>query len=214
MSGLQTSCASRHATCARPSRAPQSAQDVLIGTDDGILAEIEAPGVAATIWQRRADPAIEAWLSDLPADQLPQIRTSVPVDLVETAVLTACSLVGTPPGAMQDILASDVAALATMFCRIMKAKDVRLRLDVSHDVTCPRFHRDNVPARLLCTYRGAGTEYVTDARQEDKGRIRTMRPFAVGLFRGEKWPSAEPCRLLHRSPPDKGPRLLLVIDAT
>jgi hypothetical protein len=60
----------------------------------------------------------------------------------------------------RDVLASDIGALAVMMARILDVDHVRLRLDVADEVMCPKFHIDRVPARLLCTYRGAGTEYV------------------------------------------------------
>lgn len=194
----------------------KSARDVLIGRDADILADIHAPGIAATIWQRIPDPAFQTWIDSLPGDQLPELRTTVPVHLAETAVLAAFATAGTPPGAEQDTLASDVGALALIYCRIMKTQHVRIRLDVSGDVMCPKFHLDTVPARLLCTYRGNGTQYVPKVHQEDPRRIRNLRTGAVGLFRGEKWASEERCDLLHRSPvvtPEAGSRLLLAIDA-
>jgi hypothetical protein len=56
----------------------------------------------------------------------------------------------------RDVLASDIGALAVMMARILDVDHVRLRLDVADEVMCPKFHIDRVPARLLCTYRGAG----------------------------------------------------------
>ncbi len=205
-----------HADCSRTATRRLTAQDVVIGRDEAILADIEAPGVAAAIWQRSAVPAFQTWMNNLPADHIPELRTTVPVNRVEAAVLTACGIAEMPTGAFQDIFASDIGALAMMFCKVMKTDCVRLRLEASDGATCPKFHTDNMTARLLCTFAGKGTEYVPASHEMDPGRIRSMRTCAVGLFRGTRWPSDERCGLLHRSPAPQdgaGPRLLLVIDA-
>ncbi|MTH97183.1 DUF1826 domain-containing protein [Roseibium sp. RKSG952] len=192
-----------------------AAGDVVIGRDADILSDVDAPGIAAAIWQRIPDPDFQNWIDALPAGQLPDLRTTVPVHLAEAALLSACGLAGMPDGPEQHRLASDAAALALIYSRILRCTHVRIRFDVSSGVMCPKFHLDNVPARLLCTYRGAGTEYVLENHQDDTRRIRSMRTGSAGLFRGRTWPGEERCRLLHRSPAvlaGSGPRLLLAID--
>ncbi|MHA7777341.1 DUF1826 domain-containing protein [Roseibium sp. M-1] len=215
MTGLASSNAAGHTQCARLGVRQGSAQDVLIGRDDDILLLIEAPGVAAAIWQRTPDPEFQSWIDALPANRLPEMRTTLPVALAGEAALAACRIAGMPEERWLNMLASDVGALAAIFGRIMKAEYVQIRFDVSDDAMCPKFHLDNVPARLLCTYRGDGTQYVPEVHQTNPARVRNMRTGAVGLFKGGKWPSEERCGLLHRSPavhPHTGARLLLVID--
>ena len=46
--------------------------------------------------------------------------------------------------------------LSDAFMHIMKAPFMRLRLDVLYNA-CSRFHTDAITARLICTYRGTGT---------------------------------------------------------
>lgn len=204
-----------HAEAKRPVGRRRQAQDVVIGREAGILADVAAPGVAAAIWQRHPDASFQTWLDRLPAEQLPSLRITVPVQLAEKAAQTACSIAKMPPGRERTMLAGDVGALALIYGRVMKTGRVRIRLDVSNGVMCPQFHLDNVPARLLCTYRGPGTQYVPEVHRENSDRIRTMNTGAAGLFRGAQWNSDERSCLLHRSPaarPDCGPRLLLVMD--
>ncbi len=194
----------------------QSAQDVLIGRQAEILADIAAPGIAAAIWQRQPAPSFQTWIDRLPAAQLPDLRVTVPVDLAEAAVQTACSIARMPPGPNRETLAGDVGALALIYGQIMKVGYVQVRLDVSRGSMCPKFHLDNVRARLLCTYRGPGTQYVPEICKQNPDRVRAMGTGAVGLFRGAGWTPGEHCSLLHRSPaiqPGSGPRLLLVVDA-
>jgi hypothetical protein len=85
---------------------------------------------------------------------------------------------------------------------------------VVRDDACARFHVDNVRARLLCTYRGPGTEYA-DLAAAAAGPEGRLARGAVAVFRGLRWEGAG-VGLLHRSPPIDGTgatRLLLAIDA-
>lgn len=193
----------------------EPAANVLIGREADILQQVGARGVGAAIWQRSPRTGFQAWIDALPEEQLPELNAIVAIDLVEQAVQAACESYGVPSGAERDMLASDVAALAYMFGKVMDVQGVKVRLDVEADVMCPRFHQDNVTARLLCTYRGPATQYVSEAELENSARIGQMTTGSVGLFRGKRWPSADGCGLLHRSPHVTdwaGTRLLLVID--
>ncbi|MEO9902181.1 MAG: DUF1826 domain-containing protein, partial [Nisaea sp.] len=72
-----------------------------------------------------------------------------------------------------------------------------------------------VRARLLCSYRDAGTEYVAEADAADPACHKRMATGAVGLFRGARWSDDEICGLLHRSPHQgegDAARLLLVVE--
>lgn len=189
------------------------ARDVLMGREPDILADIGLPGVAAAIWTRSATPGFQSWIDSLPADKLPELRTVIPVHLAEAAARAACERAGLEPSEELDRLVGDIGALALMCAKSLDARQIRLRLDVSDEVMCPKFHVDNVPARLLCTYRGAGTDYVPLGQEAQSNRIRQVRPHAAALFRGGAWPGAERTGLLHRSPDPQGAaRLLLVID--
>ena len=191
------------------------AQNVLIGREPEALEHISSPGVAAAIWHRTPSEDFQRWINNVPFEQLPELDAVINVELCEKAVHAACDAKNLAPGPERDMLASDTAALAFIYGQIMKTRFIKIRLDVTDEVMCPRFHLDNVTARMLCTYRGPGTEYVTKADLEKTDRVSQMASAAVGLFRGKKWSPNEGCGLLHRSPeidPRTGARLLLVID--
>ncbi|CTQ52966.1 hypothetical protein LP7551_01486 [Roseibium album] len=191
------------------------ARDVLMARDPDILDDIHLPSVAASIWTRSPEPEFQTWIDRLPVHQLPELNAVVPVHLAETAVIAACETAGTPVGREQDMLAGDIGALALMMAKTLKTDHIKVRLDVSDEVMCPKFHTDNVQARLLCSYRGPGTEYVPAGAKADPSHIRKVATGAVALFRGRAWPDSEQTGLLHRSPPmsaTSGARLLLVID--
>lgn len=113
------------------------------------------------------------------------------------------------------MLVDDIAALADVFADVMHAPYLRLRLDVIKTNACRKFHIDAVTARLVCTYRGTGTQYGISTDGTEPKRIFTVPTVSPILLRGTLWPETPRSGLLHRSPPIEGTgetRLLLVLD--
>ena len=81
---------------------------------------------------------------------------------------------------MKDLLIDDIAALADVFSGVMKASYVRLRLDVVTDNACKKFHIDALTARLVCTYRGTGTQYGIAAHGVPPHQVFTVPTGAPG----------------------------------
>ena len=177
-----------------------------------VLDAISSPGCAVAVWHRRL--RFQNWIDGLAPDSLPEARLVLRPDHVEDAI--AEILAGRIADcANRQMLLGDIALLSRLFARIMKIGRVRLRLDILTDDACTRFHLDNVAARLLCTYRGRGTEYGRSRAGEDPHPIRDLPTGSVGMFRGRRWPGPERSGVLHRSPRIAGlgeTRLLLVID--
>ncbi len=143
---------------------------------------------------------------------LPPLRSLMDVGAAEHCVQAACDLAGTPRGSMRDMLASDIAALAFIMAEVMQTPLLHVRLSVITTAACRRFHIDHVTARMLCTYRGAGTWFAQPG--QDTAALE-MPTGSAAILRGTLWPGAEAAGLLHRSPPLAGTgqaRLLLAID--
>lgn len=121
---------------------------------------------------------------------------------------------------------SDVQEIIDMFRCLFEPAAVGVRLHVLPDTMCPRFHTDRVPARLLVTYAGKGTEWLPESaitrpdksgplpdQRVARGDIRTIATGAVALLKGEAWVGNEGRGLVHRSPEPEGqPRLVLGLD--
>lgn len=185
------------------------------GATSEVLARIAEPGQAAAIWARARTPGFAAWIDALSPERLPVLRVTCPVTRVAEVAKEACDMVAMPGVTERDMLCGDIAALADIFGRVTGCDHLRLRLDVVRDEACRRFHLDNVPLRLLCTYRGRGTEYGLARATGDPEPVLRMAAGDAGLFRGGTWPAATRSRLVHRSPPitARGEvRLLLVLD--
>ena len=172
---------------------------------------IGQPGCAAVIW-RRSLPEVQSWLDGLAPDQLPRARMILRRDEVRAAVSDIWS---GQTSAARDLLIEDVVALADRFAALMRARHLRLRFDVVTTNACRRFHIDAVTARLVCTYRGTGTQYGISTDGAEPRRVYTVPTGAPVLLRGTLWPEKPRSGLLHRSPPIEGTgetRLVLVLD--
>ena len=174
------------------------------------------PGCAAAIWRRQPTPKFQEWISALDPSLLPQGRIVVRPNAVPSALTTLCDTAGTPDCAERDHLIRDVSTLAKIFADLIRAPYLRLRLEAVETNACRKFHIDAITARLVCTYRGSGTQYGISTDGQDPARIFSVTTGAPILLRGTLWPDKPTSGLLHRSPPIEGTgetRLVLVLDA-
>ena len=170
---------------------------------------------AGVIWRRRVHKRMQSWLDTLPADQLPTGRIVLPVSQVRSAVTELMNISEMPDCAERKLLLDDICLLAHEFDELFAPAYLRLRFDVVTTNKCPKFHIDHVAARLLCTYRGVGTEYSFLDDQKRPAEIFTTPNCAAIVLRGAKWPTDRANNLVHRSPEINDvneTRLLLVID--
>lgn len=133
-----------------------------------------------------------------------------------------------------DALIEDLADLVDMFCCLFEVEKVGLRLTMLDKAMCPKFHVDRVPCRLVTTYQGTATEWLShhevDRTKLGKGGhgladhesgiylkesdIQQLETFDVALLKGELWEGNEGAGIVHRSPAVAAgeQRLLLTLD--
>ncbi len=140
-----------------------------------------------------------------------------------------------PDSPLADVLQADIAGLQELFADLIGCPAMGVRLELISRAMCPRFHVDKVGLRLLCTYRGAATEWLDDCSADrgtlgagadgladpssglvqDAAGILQAAPFDLVLLKGSAWPGNERRGAIHRSPAvttDEAPRVLLAID--
>jgi hypothetical protein len=209
---------------------PRHATSSCAIVDDPLgLTRIFAAEIQLAQWRRPAEPVIANWLDEHAGDLGSGLRQTLnPGQMPDLGRL--------PAGAGREALAVDIALLAEMLGELLDATTVGFRLEVVGKAMCPRLHVDRVGIRLLCAYRGPGTEWVEDASvdrrflgaaaggqpDETSGlllaghRIESIPPFAVALFKGSLWQGNDGRGIVHRSPaiaPGDAPRILLAMDA-
>ena len=198
---------------------------VCMGRGADVLEAVNQPGVELAVWQREPDPAWAGWLESLPYRACPTCRLEPVPEEARVALDASFDACGSPGGPARDAFAADVARLVALLAGMTRAARVRLRLDMITGDACRRWHRDCLPLRLICTYRGPGTQWVPPAdgaevlaRPDDDTRLAIAFQAAdVALFKGCGWPG-QPHEggVVHRSPRIAGTgvaRLVLVVDA-
>lgn len=131
-------------------------------------------------------------------------------------------------------LENDIAAIAEVFADLFDLSHVGLRLELLNKTMCPRFHVDKLMCRLVSTYAGDTTEWLTEDNVDrtklgvgangqpdeqsgiyfSENAIQRASPGDVLLMKGQSWPDSAVPGLVHRSPSASGlsPRLLLGLD--
>ena len=189
------------------------------GPEGAVLRDILRPEVNLAIWHRELPATLTAGLRGL-CEAAP--FTSVAEDAPGPAADALASRL--PAAAPLDLLL-DIRRLAVAFAAIADVRTVRIRLEGITGPACHRWHADAVGLRLLCTYRGVGTEWLPlaggarTARELDAARLpcprATIATGAVAMLKGEGFPGNAGSGCIHRSPPagpGKRARLLLCID--
>lgn len=192
-----------------------SAGDIAIVRSPGDLHQIAYADCPGVILNRQPLATFQSWIDGQDAEQLPAARLILRPQEVKANISAACDSAKTPDCAERTCLIDDIAALADIFARVMRAPFLRLRLEHVTTNACRKFHCDAVTARLICTYRGAGTQYGFAQDGADPKRFFSVPLGAPILLRGTRWPDQSRSGLLHRSPPIEGSgdtRLVLVLD--
>lgn len=190
-------------------------RSVRIATSPEGLVAIQNPSCAAAIWHREPLASFQAWVDHVPAHKLPTTRSVLQPGAVRRAMYELCQASGLPECEHRNLLVDDVSALAAMFSELMRVEYLRLRLDLVTTNACRKFHVDAVTTRLVCTYRGTGTQYGVSDNGDDPECILTVGTGSPILLRGTLSPEVPRSGLLHRSPPIEGTgetRLVLVLD--
>jgi len=139
----------------------------------------------------------------------------LPPNRISETLEQICDTSDIPDVEERKRLIDGVTELAAAFGNLLKAGHLRLRLDVVTANSCKKFHIDQIAARLLCTYRGTGTQYgfATDGIEPD--HLLTVATGSPIVLRGRLWPEAPKSGTLHRSPPIEGTgeyRFILVLN--
>ena len=181
---------------------------------DGLYA-IRKPSVSVVIWRRTPLSKFQTWIDSLPDEQLPSVRISLPLNAISSALTEVMQMSATPACVQREMPIDDIAALANVFAETNQTKFLRLRLEAIPGNACSKFHIDAVTTRLVCTYRGLGTQYSFSAEEFDLSNIFDVPTSSPIVMRGTLWPTENKSVFSHRSPPIEGSgktRLLLVLD--
>ncbi len=124
------------------------------------------------------------------------------------------------PKSLAEFLAQDVAHLAELFLELTAGEQCIARLEVVRRDACQRFHHDFVSLRMLCTYVGPGTLWLSRenvdthalavlggdpsaanlAIARDPKQVHETSPMDVLLLKGASYSGHTGIGVVHRSP--------------
>lgn len=200
-------------TALAPSSSAPTASAVSATTPD-VFARIHEPDCNLAIWTRSPLDGLSVLFDGAPSN----VRFTSGLNTFAQNLPVQLSANGFAASGALDWLIDDICQLAEHFCEVMQIEALEMRLEIVTSDSCRKFHADYVEARLISTYVGTGTQWLT---VEDAGRVRdgldplatnTMSAGDVGLFKGKL---ATQTPAIHRSPPIAGTgekRLLLVLN--
>jgi hypothetical protein len=111
-------------------------------------------------------------------------------------------------------LKEDIMVIGQTFFTVTRAANLRLILKVITNNACSKFHTDAYDLRLLCTYAGNGTEWISEdyvnrkkllhgTNEEiirDFKQVKCFQPFDVAILKGEVNARPNVKGIVHRSP--------------
>lgn len=127
-------------------------------------------------------------------------------------------------------LIDDMATIAEAIAFLFDTQTIGIRVRLLNSAMCPRFHCDNLPARMVTTYFGPGSEWLPEHAinrdglgaphpnrpdiATDASAIQRLSPGDIALLKGSGWEGCEAHGLVHRSPELEhgSKRLLMSID--
>ncbi len=195
-----------------------------------VLADIYREDVNIATWQRALSSALFC-----AAQQLLESKYTFSISTSVTPNDTFESLYDAL-GATQEakLISDDVSDIVSMFCYLFDLEQAGLRFTTLDRAMCPKFHVDRVPCRLVTTYGGIATEWLShqdvdrsklglgsqgksdeeSKLYKDPSNIRQLHAGDVALLKGESWLGNEGGGLVHRSPSllNQQKRLLLTLD--
>ena len=200
-----------------------------MGDEISILDGINSPETNLCIWQRSPSADISLELKNLTRPSWPDRRRATSRKSFSTDIRKHLSAHGTEPSELEQFVL-DLERIAERFFSISEGLDTKFRLYSTKKDDCRRFHVDHRHLRLICTYQGAGTEWLTneqvdrdayDAGLPNSSIIRFGEPsrfkrFWVGILKDDGYPGNAGLGLMHRSPPasdSDGTRIVFCLDA-
>jgi hypothetical protein len=200
------------------------------GYDPTVLTQIYQDDCNMAIWKRGLSKDIQRDVSEY-LNSNTGLQASITLAPKNAARVIHDALGGKN---LTAALSENIANVVDVFCCLFELDRVGLRLTALDKAMCPSFHVDHVPARLITTFQGVGTQWlphhVVDRSQlghanlgksddesdlfQSRDDIQQLSCGDVALLKGEGWQGNEGAGLVHRSPSlylgEK--RLLLTLD--
>jgi hypothetical protein len=180
------------------------------------LVVAKRPTDFAEIKDPRKNILLYAWAPS--AELLQVIEETRPASLPALSLTVPSEEIGQVAARAADPLArwmlEELVDVLRGYAALVPEKRVTIAFCKTREQSCPLFHIDRLSVRLLCTFKGPGTEWLDDAQAQRRwlGRgdnrkiagpeaiVYSTQPFQVCLLKGEHGLGQKDCGVVHRSP--------------
>lgn len=208
----------------RRARSTRGARHAFVDSAAG-LSRIHRASLDVCVWRRTVDASLARWLDEVAKGSALSIDER---NLRARDVKFDRWLGSLAASAEKQAFVDDLELVLAAAVRVNGDVPLRVQLSTIDSRKCPRFHIDNVGVRLLCTYAGAGTEWIPEAAVDREhlrtcsadhaplragGAVEHLKRFDVVLMKGTAFPGNARFGAVHRSPDVRGaPRIVFTVD--
>jgi len=188
------------------------------------------PSLNIKVWKRDRDLAVHEYIQQTEKSQWDDLEVRIRQNEIDVLDQLLEALPEAPELFGKQALVEDIKLLTNLFFHL-EHREAKINLELIDYDMCKLFHVDRSRLRLLCTYRGEGTEWVPNHGVDrnglgkgcnskivtDDSLIQQLNDFDVGILKGELFPNNSNYGVVHRSPSVLGSsqpwRVLLRIDS-
>jgi hypothetical protein len=196
------------------------------GPSPSVLLDIHRPQIRIAIWQRRLPASVDQQLAAQCVLMPRQQRFSLtPNCAVEGPLDGALSRFMRAPAGAEDPWRSDLHLMLSLARQLAPQAALRVCIETRACNERERFHVDHVALRLICTYRGQGTQWLPahllETSRGEGGNdavpaamLHEIPSGAIAVMKGRRYPGQPDSGLVHRSPMAgvDSPRILAMVD--
>ncbi len=122
------------------------------------LVYIHLPYMNLALYQREVTQQLKDFIIGLDLDKFPSIHGNLNCDEIQTLLRSSLRNIATDKEGL-NLFIEDIKIISEHFSDIAKTKIIRFNLYTVESNLCKYFHADYNNLRLLCTYRGEGTQW-------------------------------------------------------
>lgn len=176
---------------------------------------IKDENVNIAIHERSMDDELNTFLKQLTNSNFSSLNTSLNIIDFDALFDTHFKIYQSVASPGYQKLKNDIKHLITLFSEICNASSVKVFFGIINTDMCKRFHVDIYNLRMICTYEGQGTLWLTEdnintralnnggsneaivLRQAD---IKQLDTKDVAILKGALYPNCTTGGVVHRSP--------------
>ncbi|MBU2979571.1 DUF1826 domain-containing protein [Alteromonas sp. C1M14] len=159
-----------------------------------VFSEVFKESVSVACWQRPEHSVVSAYFNNAAPALKIGIRSVFSLSTLKENLHEQL-----PEGIGKSQAIDDIYLLADMLTCLFDCQEVGLRLAALNQAMCPKFHRDNIPVRLISTYMGPATEWIpNECISPDEPLSKSLKRIKdehivqlatrdVALFKGSAW---------------------------